>query len=275
MSTRTADGGPAVRCPAPRGHSRGAGPGRGSGEAPRPCWLLTSSSGPEAEAGSRCAQGTSAPRAPWCLQARLRAGRGARAHLPADPGPSPESRGAVCGVATLGPGAVSAPASPGSGRKAGTLGPLPPSPTPARGAQSPQLVARPLGRAGPQAERPQAPAAFLGADPWAVGGTLAPGGNPRARASSLGPKHAPCPRHSASCLSAGSPMSQGWVLGPWACTPDRGRGQPVASPQPSAHTWPSAQKAGWSLSAEGVTLTQDCTARTPAWTRAASCSFLF
>lgn len=208
---------------------------------------------------------------------RTQGRRGRKSPPPCRPGtrPSPESRGAVCGVATLGPGAVSAPASLGSGRKAGALGQLPPSPTPARGAQSPQLVARPLGRAGPQVERPQAPAAFLGADTWAVGGTLAPGGNPRARASGLGPKHAPCPRHSASCLSAGSPMSQGWVLGPWACTPDRGQGQPVASPQPSAHTWPSAQKARWSLSAEGGTLTQDCTARTPAWTRAASCSFLF
>ena len=160
---------------------------QGSVEVPHPCWLLTSSPGPEA---SSAALGTSTPTA-------------RRSPSPHRPRTQPQERccGSVCveTVASLGPGTVPAPASLGSERQ------LPPGPAapPLPGGHSPFSWwpgPWPLGRAGPQAESPQAPAALLQGDTRAVGGTLAPAGTLRARASGLGPKDAPRPQPGTSCL---------------------------------------------------------------------------
>lgn len=160
----------------------------GSDEAPRPCWLLTSSSGPEAS--SRCAR--LPPRAPWCLQARR------KSPSPHRPRTQPqESCGSVCvetvGVATLGPRAVSAPASPGSGQKAGALGPLPPTPTPAQGGPVPAAGGQAPGEGWTSDRKASGPCS----PPWSghlgCGRDLAPAGTPRARASGLGPKDTPRP----------------------------------------------------------------------------------
>ncbi|XP_055260899.1 protein GUCD1 isoform X2 [Moschus berezovskii] len=167
------------------------------------------------KAGSCCAQGTSVRTGAPVPSSQTQGGWGTLQPISLqtrDPAPRETPWVCLCGDRSHpGPQGCAGSSLPGIWSKGRRPGPPPPSPSPspARGAQSLRLVARPLGRARPQAERPQAPAAPPGSGHLGCGRDPGSHWHPKGQGQRPGPqRRSPSPRHSASCLSAGSPTSR-------------------------------------------------------------------
>lgn len=129
-------------CPAlpPEATPEALAQARGSDEAPHPCWLLTSSSRPKAEAGSRCAQGTSAPTGALVPASQTQGRWGTLEPISLqtrDPAPG-EPQGCLCGGRSHpGPWGCVSSSLPGIWSEGRRSGPASPFPHPRPGGPSP------------------------------------------------------------------------------------------------------------------------------------------